>query len=293
MTKYEFLAALEKELAGVPTDERVAALQYYNEYIDEAGPEREEEIIQELGSVQHVAAEVRANAAAPENATTPPPAQTDEVKEAFEEGRKRAEVNGTSPRSNAFGPDFEPNASAFGAPEGSGWAQTEAEQQTHSQQGGYASPHNGQSGSQWAGFSGIFTSVQEFFTNNFSSTGALKIIAIVFAAIILLPLTMGLAAAAAGMLVAVIVLFLCPFILAFALGAAGIASIVVGAVLTPLILADALIFIGVGIMLLGLSHFPNKLGVWLMGTVLPGTVRKIVFFFQRLLGFGTVKEVRE
>lgn len=70
MNKSDFLQQLEQELAGVSPDERVAALQYYNEYFDDAGIEQEDEVIQELDSPQKIAADIRA--ASDDEGWTPP-----------------------------------------------------------------------------------------------------------------------------------------------------------------------------------------------------------------------------
>ncbi len=59
MTKQEFLEALQAGLANVPPDERAAALQYYTEYLDDAGGEHEAEALEELGSPERIIAEIR------------------------------------------------------------------------------------------------------------------------------------------------------------------------------------------------------------------------------------------
>lgn len=59
MNKDAFLRALRGELAGMAPDELESAMQYYEEYFAEAGPEREEEVLRELGTPQAVAAQIR------------------------------------------------------------------------------------------------------------------------------------------------------------------------------------------------------------------------------------------
>lgn len=50
MNRQEFLETLGRELSrSVPIKERMDILRYYQEYFDEAGPEREAEVVQELG----------------------------------------------------------------------------------------------------------------------------------------------------------------------------------------------------------------------------------------------------
>lgn len=61
MTKQEFLQRLNRLLADVTQEEREEALRYYEEYFDEAGPEQEQAILNELGSPEKVAAIIKAN----------------------------------------------------------------------------------------------------------------------------------------------------------------------------------------------------------------------------------------
>ncbi len=49
MTKQEYLSELESHLASISEDERVNALQFYEEYFEDAGPENEQQVISELG----------------------------------------------------------------------------------------------------------------------------------------------------------------------------------------------------------------------------------------------------
>lgn len=58
MTKNEFIAALRAKLSMLSEDEREDAVQFYEEYFDEAGPENEQAVIQELGSPDAVAEKI-------------------------------------------------------------------------------------------------------------------------------------------------------------------------------------------------------------------------------------------
>ena len=44
-TKETYLAALERELRPMDPQERLEALEYYREYLEEAGPERERQVL--------------------------------------------------------------------------------------------------------------------------------------------------------------------------------------------------------------------------------------------------------
>ena len=55
MNRAEFMAALEAQLRDITTEERDEALKFYNEYLDEAGPENEAAVLAELGSLHWTA----------------------------------------------------------------------------------------------------------------------------------------------------------------------------------------------------------------------------------------------
>lgn len=61
MNRQQFLSRLAAELRKLPKEEIEAALEYYNEYFDEAGPEREQEVIAELGKPEQVAKQIKAD----------------------------------------------------------------------------------------------------------------------------------------------------------------------------------------------------------------------------------------
>ena len=61
MDRKEFMRQLAVLLRDLPDSERMEAIRYYNDYFDEAGPENESQVIQELGSPGKVAAQIRAD----------------------------------------------------------------------------------------------------------------------------------------------------------------------------------------------------------------------------------------
>ena len=59
MTSREYLEALGEALSTlVPDRERSETLRYYEEYFEEAGPEREAELMEELGSPEDLARKI-------------------------------------------------------------------------------------------------------------------------------------------------------------------------------------------------------------------------------------------
>ena len=50
MNRTEYMRELDALLQGISKEEREEAMQYYNDYFDDAGSENEEKVIEELGS---------------------------------------------------------------------------------------------------------------------------------------------------------------------------------------------------------------------------------------------------
>lgn len=61
MGKNEYLKELKKYLKKLPKNEFQEVMEYYEEYFDEAGPEREYSVIEEIGSPKQVAHQVLQN----------------------------------------------------------------------------------------------------------------------------------------------------------------------------------------------------------------------------------------
>lgn len=61
MTKKEYLATLAKELQSLPYDEQKEALEYYQNYFNDARVENEQTVMSELGSVEALGAHIRSN----------------------------------------------------------------------------------------------------------------------------------------------------------------------------------------------------------------------------------------
>lgn len=59
MNRTEFMRQLERLLQNIPEAERAEALQYYNDYFDDAGVESEKEVIDALGNPAKVAENIK------------------------------------------------------------------------------------------------------------------------------------------------------------------------------------------------------------------------------------------
>lgn len=59
MSRWEFMRQLEELLSDISPNEREEALQYYNDYFNDAGKENEKEVMEALGTPQQVAKTVK------------------------------------------------------------------------------------------------------------------------------------------------------------------------------------------------------------------------------------------
>ncbi|MBQ8634432.1 MAG: DUF1700 domain-containing protein [Lachnospiraceae bacterium] len=58
MSRKEFMEELQVLLGELPVEEREEALRYYESYFDEAGPEQEQVVLEELGSAGRIATQI-------------------------------------------------------------------------------------------------------------------------------------------------------------------------------------------------------------------------------------------
>ncbi len=63
MNRIEFMTELASLLQDIPVEERRDAMQYYNDYFDDAGEDQERQVIEELESPQKVAEKIKADMA--------------------------------------------------------------------------------------------------------------------------------------------------------------------------------------------------------------------------------------
>ena len=61
MSKEEFISKVEYLLSDIPNEEKYEAIQYYRDYLEEAGPDKEEEVLAEFGSPERIAAIIRSD----------------------------------------------------------------------------------------------------------------------------------------------------------------------------------------------------------------------------------------
>lgn len=89
MNRTEFMRELESLLQGISETDREKALQYYNEYFNDAGPENEQNVIEALGNPARVAESIRRENGAGSTALITCPADT-QTEDGTGEQRKAA-----------------------------------------------------------------------------------------------------------------------------------------------------------------------------------------------------------
>ena len=61
MTRKEYMEQLRKYLKRLPKEDYDNAIEYFSEYFDEAGPENEQQVMEELGEPKEAARELLLN----------------------------------------------------------------------------------------------------------------------------------------------------------------------------------------------------------------------------------------
>ena len=227
MSKQEFLYRLETLLMDLPKDERDDALDYYEQYFEAAGPEREQEVIRELGSPEKAAESIKADYYGTE----------------FDESRfdHKDYMEKYGQRSNQEGgPDNRSGAAPGSDGQGNGQSQKSAP---------------------W-------------------TSRGLKILLIILIAIVVWPVTLGVAGVVLGVAAAVFFSFAGLVIAAIAIMISGVVVAVTGIALI-VIPPAGMIVIGVGILLFVLGLIATAGTVKLCIIVYPAMIRGFVNLCRR------------
>lgn len=286
MNRYEFMKKLEDLLSDIPPSERDEALGFYEDYLDDAGPENEAAILEELESPEKVAKIVRAGMEAAD----------DNVGEFTERGYE----------DTRFAREKDIPDIIHGVPMVKGGKKTKkddgAQDKTASghtaQDGGYTGGKQGKSAYTGGDYGSRYGSAHDDKRRGYSerygnapkmsrgSKIALIVILCIFAIPVGIPLIAGLFAALAGIIVAMVVAF-------FGIGITGVVLVVGGLAVTFIGFIKMMVIPGVGLLTGGLGLMIAALGVvafvffiWLCGYVLPGFLRWITGLLGRLIHKG-------
>ena len=260
MNRLDFMKELERLLADISESEREEALQYYNDYLNDAGVENEEEVIASLGSPQKVAETIKAGLSGGDEG-----AFTENGYQDYEEQKR----NAVAVREQKAEQSGQQSGQEFG--------------QNREQNDAYGQQEESKSGQQ-----NTQSTAQKPVVKKKMSSGMLILVillCILFSPVIF-SMGVGLLATIFGILVALIALVASLFIgaaaAAFGLLVSGIVLLGVGIAklfVSPLggvtLLAGGMLCVGIGLLFLALT-------VWLVGKAIPAVIRFIVDIFSRL-----------
>ncbi len=266
MNRLDFMKELERLLADISESEREEALQYYNDYLNDAGVENEEEVIASLGSPQKVAATIKAGLSGSEEGEFTENGYRDYEEEKKntvalrEEPKKRQESAGEQWNGSAYSGQYESRDSS---------SNEQQSAKEHEQQ------HTGQAAGRPA-------------AKKKRTSGML--ILLIILGIFFSPVLFGLGIAALGVIGGLLITIIAVlFSLLISAGVVALALLITGIILlgvaiaklfvSPLggitLLAAGMICAGIGLLFLALT-------VWVVGKLIPAVIRFIVDIFSGL-----------
>ncbi len=308
MDRAEFMRRLSDLLQDVPSAEREEAIQYYNDYIDDAGEGNEAGIIASLGSPEELAKSIKAGLADGGNAgeftesgfhgyeqqskyqvMSTDQKQDDSQDSTQDYAQKNAQ--GAAAQSS-FGAD--PNgqqSGAYGQQNGAGNANGAYGQQNGAG-GTYGSygQQNG-AGSTYGAYGSQSSAGQSAKSGSSMSGGQIALIAIlaVLTSPIWIGLLGGLFGCMLGLLGVLLSLFIAFLVVGVVLLAVGVGLVwcgIVGIFGAPL---AGFALVGVGLILMALGLVFTCLMVWTVGSAIPALIRGCVSLCNRIFHRGGVK----
>lgn len=247
MNRVEFLAELEQRLSGIPEEERQAAIQYYADYLADAGEENEAEAIRELGSPEKVAESIKADYFGTEFDES----RFDHKDYMEKYGQRSSQGTGSGNTSGG-----RPGADGYGYGQENGYGTGQENGQENGQGNGPA-----QKNAPW-------------------TSRGLKIFLVILIAIVIWPVTLGVAGIVLGVAAAIFFFFAGLVIAAIAVMISGGVVAVTGLVL--LVIPPAgMIVTGIGILLFVLGLIATVGTVKLCMIVYPAMIRGFVNLFRR------------
>ena len=247
MNRIEFLSELEQRLSGIPEDERQSAIQYYADYLADAGEENEAEAIRELGSPEKVAESIKADYYGTEFDES----RFDHKDYMEKYGQRSSQGTGSGNTSGG-----RPGADGYGYGQENGYGTGQENGQENGQGNGPA-----QKNAPW-------------------TSRGLKIFLVILIAIVIWPVTLGVAGIVLGVAAAIFFFFAGLVIAAIAVMISGGVVAVTGLVL--LVIPPAgMIVTGIGILLFVLGLIAKVGTVKLCMIVYPAMIRGFVNLFRR------------
>ncbi len=256
MNRQEFMDQLAYLLGDLQSEDREEAIQYYNDYFDDAGEENEQEVISELGSPEKVAAMIRQDMLGADPLAG-------EFTEAGYSDQRFRDYREVVP---AGGQTYSGNQSSYDGARTSGSA---------SYDGGNA----------YGGGDPYTADGRQPKRKKEMNTATKAVIAacIILGALVLLPAAGGIAGGIVGVLAAIAAALI-------SVAAAGIALIVSGVVgfftgiagILSKGIGTGLFYMGGSLIAIACGILLTMFGVWLLSKIVPGIIRGIVNLVKRL-----------
>ncbi len=272
MNRAEFMSRLAALLQDMPPAEREEAIQYYNDYFDDAGEGNEAGVIAALGSPEEIAKSIKAGLSDGGNGGE----FTESGFHGYEQRNKNQVMSTERPPQDSAG------ANAYGQ-QGNGYG---TQGNAYGQQGNGYGPQGNSYGSQGPqGGAGADASRQP----KKSMSGG-KIALIIVFAILLSPVWIGVlggffggALGLLGGLIGIFVAFLTVGIVLTVVGAALVIAGIVALFAAPL---GGMCLIGGGLIMIAVGLVFVWLMVLVVGTAIPALIRGVVNLCSRLLHRG-------
>lgn len=259
MNRFEFMRQLEMLLSDVSPNERSEAIQFYNDYFDDAGTENEQEVIQALGSPAKVAATIKADLTG--NAT----GEFTETgyQDFYNKGQEIVTYNQESNSQNQG--SFDQSGTYQGGTYQGGTYQNNAYQNDTYQNGN--------------GYQNDYNNVENGTAGKKSMSGgqlALLIVLCVFAAPILIPIAAGIFGVLVGLAATLFGLFVAFAVVSVVLIIVGIVLVIVGFIKMFVAPFGGLCLAGSGLVCAAVGILFCVLCVWLCAFVIPLAMKGIV-----------------
>lgn len=292
MERAQFMEQLEKLLSDISDAERQEALDYYESYFDDAGPENEAAVIRELGSPGKVAAIIKADLQESndnyaeytelgyEDTRAREPGQMPDKYTAVADTAEKK--SGERSSSAKYSTDWQNGSEtgSFGRTR-AGRRQRDRHRQEESGAASYASDTDNPKDT-------ADRAERGYHARRKHNNGAIILVLILL--VFLSPFIKG---AVGGILGVVLTIALLPFLLIFALGAGALGLIIAAVVcaVTGIALcfsfpASGILTIGVGCLLMALGIIFLVLLVWMAGNLVPKLLQKFTDFCSNLLHNG-------
>lgn len=277
MSRQEFIRELEYLLQDLPEEGKEDALQYYRDYLDEAGPEQEERVLNEFGSPERVAAIIRAGLTG-ELEDGGEFTDTGYVDSRFRDpgrqvARREAEETGHGP---------EPDREEGGGPGGENVRSGRSGESSRDGESSRGETNNQAQKSAWEGGYAQGPDPRAYRRKHSGTQVFLIVVILLVTSPVWLGIGTALLGIAGGIIAVFVAILLCLLTLMIAAPVAGIALIAVGLMGLAVSPAGALAAIGFGGMGVGAGLLLLSLFLWLCCTAVPCLLRGIGGCFRRL-----------